>query len=127
MTMLSMTAYSFGDVVLVQFPFTDQSSTKQRPAIVISSERYNTERPDLVILAVTSRMRETLGYAEHLLTDWSVAGLLKPSVVKPLIATIEKSLVRTVLGQLGARDLGSVECCIEEVIGQDTSSRRPPR
>ena len=126
MTMPSMTAYSFGDVVLVQFPFTDQSSTKQRPAIVISSEGYNTERPDLVILAVTSRVRETLGYAEHSLTDWSVAGLLKPSVIKPLIATIEKSLVRKVLGQLGPRDLVLVESCIEEITGRDTSSRRPP-
>ena len=124
--MPSMTAYSFGDVVLVQFPFTDQSSTKQRPAIVISSERYNSERPDLVILAVTSRMRETLGHAEHLLTDWSVAGLLKPSVIKPLIATIEKSLVRRVLGQLGSCDLGSLECCIEEIIGHDISSLTQP-
>lgn len=124
--MPSMTTYSFGDVVLVQFPFTDQSSTKQRPAIVISSERYNTERPDVVILAVTSRMRETLGYAEHLLTDWSVAGLLKPSVIKPLIATIDKSLVRRVLGQLGSSDLGSVERCIEEIVGRDPRSRRQP-
>ena len=124
--MQSMTTYSCGDVVLVQFPFTDQSSTKQRPAIVISSARYNTERPDLVILAVTSRMRETLGYGEHLLTDWSVVGLLKPSVVKPLIATIEKSLVRTVLGQLGQGDLGAVERCIEEIIGHDTRARRQP-
>jgi mRNA interferase MazF len=121
-----MTAYSFGDVVLVQFPFTDQSSTKQRPAIVISSERYNNERPDLIILAVTSRVRITLGYAEHSLIDWSVAGLLKPSVIKPLIATIEKSLVRRVLGQLVAGDLGSVERCIEEIIGDETRSRRQP-
>ena len=124
--MQSMTVYSFGDVVLVQFPFTDQSSTKQRPAIVISSERYNTERPDLIIVAVTSRVRETLGYAEHLLADWSVAGLLKPSVIKPLIATVEKSLVRKVLGQLEAIDLESVERCIEEIIGLDTNSRRQP-
>ena len=73
--MPSMTDYSFGDVVLVQFPFTDQSSTKQRPAIVISLERYNTERPDLIILAVTSRMRETLGYAEHLLSHLERRGV----------------------------------------------------
>ena len=85
--MPSMTAYSFGDVVLVQLPFTDQLSTKQWPAIVMSSECYNTERPDVIIMPATGRMRETLGYAEHLLADWSVAGLLKPSVIKPPIAT----------------------------------------
>ena len=38
--------YAFGDVILVPFPFTDQSTTKQRPAVVISSNRYNTERPN---------------------------------------------------------------------------------
>jgi len=40
-----MTAYNFGDVILVPFPFTDQSQAKQRPAVVVSSVRYNTERP----------------------------------------------------------------------------------
>ena len=32
------TGYSFGDVVLVPFPFTDQSGVKKRPAVVVSSE-----------------------------------------------------------------------------------------
>jgi len=41
--MPSMTAYSFGDVILVPFPFTDQSQAKQRPAVVVSSARYNTD------------------------------------------------------------------------------------
>jgi mRNA interferase MazF len=34
-----VTAYQFGDVVLVAFPFTDQVTTKQRPAVVVSSAR----------------------------------------------------------------------------------------
>ena len=49
-----MTSFEFGDVVLVPFPFTDQSTTKKRPAIVVSSQTYNSERPDVIIMAVTS-------------------------------------------------------------------------
>ena len=32
-----MTAYNFGDVILVPFPFTDQSQAKQRPAVVVTA------------------------------------------------------------------------------------------
>jgi mRNA-degrading endonuclease toxin of MazEF toxin-antitoxin module len=39
--MQHMTTYKFGDVILVSFPFTDQSTSKKRPAIVISSDIYN--------------------------------------------------------------------------------------
>jgi mRNA interferase MazF len=34
------TGYSFGDVVLVPFPFTDQSGIKRRPAVIVSSAQY---------------------------------------------------------------------------------------
>ncbi len=50
------TGYSFGDVVLVPFPFTDQSGTKKRPAVVISSVHYHTDRRDIVIMAITNRL-----------------------------------------------------------------------
>lgn len=41
------TGYSFGDVVLVPFPFTDQAGIKKRPAVIISSAAYNTVQRDL--------------------------------------------------------------------------------
>jgi len=50
-----MTDYKFGDIVLVPFPFTDQSTSKKRPAVIISSNTYNQKRPDIVIMAVTSQ------------------------------------------------------------------------
>ena len=36
-----MTTYEFADVLLVPFPFTDQTISKKRPTVVISSSAYN--------------------------------------------------------------------------------------
>jgi mRNA interferase MazF len=47
----------FGDVVLVPFPFTDQSTTKQRPGVIVSSAAYHAARRDLILMAVTSQLR----------------------------------------------------------------------
>ena len=57
-----MINFEFGDVVLVPFPFTDQSAGKKRPAVVISSVAYNNERPDLIIMAVTSQIKSMQVY-----------------------------------------------------------------
>jgi len=54
-SMAATPTLSFGDVVLVPFPFTDQSGTKKRPAVVVSSQGYNTHRRDIVIMAITSQ------------------------------------------------------------------------
>jgi mRNA interferase MazF len=45
-----------GDIVLLPVPFTDLSSQKRRPAIVISSSAYNRNGPDVVVVAMTSRL-----------------------------------------------------------------------
>ncbi|MEY4514925.1 MAG: hypothetical protein RLZZ450_7047 [Pseudomonadota bacterium] len=91
--MPNTTPFDFGDVVLVPFPFTDQTATKKRPAVIISSSAYHKERLDLLLMAITSQVRASQTVGEVVLDHWQAAGLLKPSVLKPLIATIERPLV----------------------------------
>ncbi len=110
-------AHSFGDVVLVSFPFTDQSGVKKRPAVVVSGSTYNTGRRDLVIMAITSQVRQPLGFAEVFITDWESAGLIKPSVLKPVFTTIEQGLVVRTMGRLSASDLRSLREAIAQAIG----------
>ena len=74
-----MTDYNFGDIVLVRFPFTDQSTFKKRPAVVVSSSDYNRQRPDLVITAVTSQMHSANYFGDTTISDWQSAGLLNPN------------------------------------------------
>lgn len=89
-TMPSDVVLAFGDVVLVPFPFTDHSASKQRPAVVVSTARYNTARPDIILMAITSQLRATAAFGEVWLTDWYAAGLLKPSAVKPVCQPASK-------------------------------------
>lgn len=44
------------DLVLVPIPFTDLSSSRSRPVIVISSDRYNLAMADMVVVAMTSNL-----------------------------------------------------------------------
>jgi mRNA interferase MazF len=96
--------YQFGEVALVPFPFTDQSATKRRPGVIVSSAAYHEARRDLILMAVTSRVRGVGSFGELVVQDWQVANLIKPSAIKPVLATLEQSLVIKILGRLSARD-----------------------
>ena len=89
--MPNTTAYSFGDVVLVPFPFTDQTASKKRPAVVVSADAYHQRRPDVIVMAVTSQILRPAGaLGEVLISDWQGAGLPKASLIKPVLATFEQ-------------------------------------
>lgn len=115
--MPSMTGFEFGDIVLVPFPFTDQTAAKKRPGVVISSDAYQRERPDLIIMAVTSQIKSTQTLGEVFVKDWQGAGLLKPSVIKPVIATIEMPLVIKTLGRLKDDDQAALRSAISKILG----------
>jgi mRNA interferase MazF len=113
-----MTNYKFGDVILVPFPFTDQSTSKKRPAIVISSDNYNLYKPDIILIAVTSQVNTTLQFGELPIDDWAGAGLLKSSVVKPIITTLDRNLVVKILGKLQSSDIQALENNLQKIISR---------
>lgn len=115
--MATTSRFSFSDVVLVPFPFTDQSGTKKRPAAVVSSASYNASRRDIVIMAITSQVRMPLAFGEAMVGDWHAAGLIKPSVLKPVFTTIEQHLVIRTMGRLNAADDKALREVIGDVIG----------
>lgn len=115
--MPSTTGFRFGDIVLVPFPFTDQTTTKKRPAVVVSSDAYHRDRPDLIVMAVTSQAKPASGLGEANIQGWKEAGLLKPSVLKPLLATVETRLVLRKLGTLRGEDRDTLGRALKEVLG----------
>ena len=109
--------FEFGDVVLVPFPFTSQTASKQRPAVVVSALAYNQAKPDIVLMAITSQFRPSPALGEVWLRDWQAAGLLKPSAVKPVFATLEQGLIIRQLGTLAPLDKTALKNAISQILG----------
>lgn len=110
-------SYKRGDILLVPFPFSDQSSIKQRPALVISVDAFQGQGPDLLIMVITTQISGPSGLGEFLIRDWKSAGLIKPSAVKAAISTLEASLVRRQLGRLSDYDLVQLNKSLRDLLG----------
>jgi len=103
--MPTTTSYNRGAVVLLPFPFSDQSAVKVRPAVV-ANPSYPSD--DLIVVAVTS-VGDVLHPGEFSIQFWRQAGLLHPSFVKRAVASVSSSLVRKSLGNLRDNDKAKLD------------------
>jgi len=71
----------------------------------------------VVVMAVTSQLRPSPTLGEVQVDQWQAAGLLKPSVIKPVFATLERALVIRQLGALPAADRAALRKAIGEILG----------
>ena len=90
-----------GIIVLAPFPFTDLTTIKRRPAIIVSS---STKRDNDVIVAfISSKLKSTFNNTDFLLEtnhpDFSLTGLKRTSVFNmDKLVTIEQSII---IGEIG--------------------------
>ncbi|MFN6068689.1 MAG: type II toxin-antitoxin system PemK/MazF family toxin, partial [Pseudanabaena sp.] len=68
-----------GDIVTVDFPAV--TGIKRRPAVVLSSQTYHANRPDVIVGLITSQTKN-LGVTDYILQDWQTSGLRVPSVFR---------------------------------------------
>jgi len=57
-----------GDVVLVDFPFTDQGKSKNRPAIIVQNDRDNQRLRKTLVVMITGNLSRR-GDPSHFLID----------------------------------------------------------
>ena len=86
---------SRNEVVLLPIPFTDLTSRKVRPAIVIGRNGA-----DLFLAPISSQLSNT----DFALKEWRAAGLNVPCGVKAQLATVEERLIVKTVGVLAAVD-----------------------
>jgi mRNA interferase MazF len=102
-----------GDIVLLTFPFTGETGSKRRPALVL----LDAGDDDILVARVTTQQHTSR--FDLVLRDWKEAGLIASSSARlHKLATLEKSLVDRRLGGLSAFDWSQVRALIAEMLGQ---------
>ena len=95
-----MNKYKFGDIVLIEFPFTDGKNTKKRPALVLFFDEQDNE---LMLARITSKIYKSKFDLE--IKNWETSNLLLKSCIRlSKIATLHTDLMYKKLGKLSKED-----------------------
>lgn len=114
-----------GDLVLIPVPFTDLSSQKRRPVIVISNQTYHETTQDMVVVAMTSNPTSTR-YSFVITSSDLKSGLLNhPGTVRvdKIFALSQRLIVRT-FGQVDEVTLSRIRKLLQKLT---TQPKLPPQ
>ncbi len=93
-------SYSFGDIVIIAFPYTNMNNTVMRPAMVV----VDTGDEDIIVARITSQKRDKATEVE--VHNWRNKGLLMPSYVRmSKIATLNRKDIRKKISRLDEEDI----------------------
>ena len=96
------------DVVVVPFPFTDRSTTKRRPALVLSDDKAFNRQTGNLVLAMTTSIGNADWPLDVEVGDLDSAGLASASVVRMKLFTLDNRLVIRKAGKLAQQDRRNV-------------------
>lgn len=98
-----------GELLLVPFPFSDQSGRKVRPVIIVSNNEFNKYSDDIIVIGVTSNYLKDR-YSISLTDDNLDEGkLLTKCVVKiENILKLDKELIIKKIGKINKQTLKDI-------------------
>ena len=111
---------SQGDIVLIPIPFTNLSSQKRRPVIVLSNDRYNLTGRDAIVVAMTSNPTLT-AYSFTITSDDLVQGTLnRPGTVRvDKLYTLEQTLIVKTFGRVDMHILARIRTILQALTATD--------
>ncbi len=108
-----MPSYSKNEIVLVRYPFSDLTSAKVRPAVIVNTPHAS---QDVLIVPLTSKTGALLA-GEFVLAEWKGAGLNIETATKRGIFTIHEKLVLKSVGRLLPVDAEKLANSLREWLG----------
>ncbi len=107
-----MTRYSFGDIVIIGFPFTNMNSAVLRPAVVLA----DVGDEDIIVSKITSQRRDV--ETDLYINNWQDKGLLRQSYVRlSKIATLNRKDIRKKISSLDEEDQKRAKEILKKLFG----------
>lgn len=110
-----------GDIVLIKYPFTDFSTLKVRPALVISSDEFNKQGEDAVFMCISATPREPKKSdikIESSNPEFAQTGLRRDSVFRVAkVVILKKSLAISKIGEVGPNTMSKIDAELSDVLG----------
>jgi mRNA interferase MazF len=109
--------YKQGDILLIPVPFTDLTSTKKRPVLVLSNDKYNDKTNDILVAAITSNISEK-DYAVMITeTDLDIGELKVDSCIRvDKIYSLSQAIVISIFGKANSRIMNIVKDKLDYLI-----------
>ncbi|HEY7494034.1 MAG TPA: type II toxin-antitoxin system PemK/MazF family toxin [Candidatus Tectomicrobia bacterium] len=110
------------EVVLVDFPYSDNTGSKVRPALVVQAEAWNQRLDDTILALITSSRHRRLGAVTQLVIDITTAegqqtGLRLNSVIQcENLLTYDQALILRVLGRRSATAMEQINACLKAAL-----------
>jgi len=98
----------------VPFPFTDRRANKRRPALALSSERFNAESGHTVLAMITSASNPP--WPMDVAIDASRAGLNASSKVRMKLFTLDNRLILHKAGNLSQADQLAISAVTQKLL-----------
>ncbi len=112
-----------GDVVLVDYPYSDRTGSKVRPCLVVQNDRNNQRLDDTIVVTITRTTLRAQREPTRLLIDLNTpagqqSGLLFTSAVQcENVLTIDCQFILRKIGSLPAATMKQVEDCLKVSLG----------
>lgn len=107
--------YNRYDVIKVPFPFTDKDYTKRRPALVISSEKYQTNFKHCILCMITTA-KHSKWIDDVIIQNLSITGLSTPSKIRLKIFSLDEKLILGKLGKIDNQDISILSAKMKEYL-----------
>jgi len=98
-----------GDIVLVPVPFTDLTSHRRRPVVVVSNDAYQAATQDFVCVAMTSNLKVEPYSFEITSADLAAGTLNRPGRVRAdKVFTLAQAIVVARFGRVNQQTLDRI-------------------